>query len=106
MTAVAQSTQQVTASSYDLVASVKPNRAVDAHLRIRMDAAEIFIEGASLKDLLSNVYGMRGSLVFNVPKWGEQDRFDIRAKVLADDPNLLTHMTRAQRREVFERLLR
>jgi uncharacterized protein (TIGR03435 family) len=106
MTAVAQSAPQGSAGAYDLVASVKPNKAVDGHLRIRMDAAEIFIEDASVKDLLSNVYGTRGSLILNVPKWAENERFDIRAKVLADDPAFFAHVTRAQRKEVFERLLR
>jgi len=90
---------------YDLVSTVKPSRAGDTHLRINMDADAIYIQNASLKDLLSNTYGKRGTLIFNLPKWAETDHFDIQAKVLSEDATFLQHMTRTQRRQVFERLL-
>ncbi len=70
-----------------------------------MDEDAIYIENASLKDLVSNTYGMRGSLILNLPKWAEANRFDIQAKVLSEDANYLQHMTRAQRREIYQRLM-
>ncbi|SEG25516.1 soil-associated protein, TIGR03435 family [Bryocella elongata] len=91
---------------YDVVSTVRPSRAADTHLRIRMDSGTIFITDASLKDLLKNVYGMRDSQIVGLPKWAESEHFDIQAKVLADDPEFLKHMTGKLRREVFERVLR
>jgi uncharacterized protein (TIGR03435 family) len=70
-----------------------------------MDEDAIYIQDASLKDLLSNTFGMRGSLILNLPKWAEADHFDIQAKVLSDDANYIQHMTRAQRREIFQHLM-
>jgi len=90
---------------YDLVSTVKPNHSGDARIRISMDTDAINIENASLKSLLSNTYGFRETLILNLPKWAETDHFDIRAKLLSDDPNFLQHMNRALRRQVFERLL-
>src|SRR5580698_2903897 len=90
---------------YELVSAVKPNHTSDARLRIRMDDGAIYIENASLKDLLSNTYGMRGSLILDLPRWAEADHFDIKAKVLSDDSHYLQHMTLVQRRMIFQQLL-
>jgi uncharacterized protein (TIGR03435 family) len=103
-TASAQNTPPA-AGAYDLISTVKPSHSADAHLRIRMDKDAIYIEDASVRDLLSNIYGIRTALIFNLPKWAESDHFDIRAKVLSDDPNFLRNIKGAQRREIFERLL-
>ena len=96
---------QPAAGAYDLVSTVRHSQSDDDHLRIRMDKDAIYIEDASVRDLLSNTYGIRTTLIFNLPKWAESARFDIRAKVLSDDAKFLQNMTRAQRREIFERLL-
>src|ERR1700761_287946 len=80
---------------YDLVSIVKPNRSVDSRIRIRMNVDAIDIQNATLKDLLTNTYGLRVSLILNLPKWAENDHFDIQAKVLSDDPGFLQHMSRA-----------
>lgn len=104
-TASAQSTQTA-AGAYDLISTVRPSAPSDDHLRIRMDKGVIYIEDASVRDLLNNVYGVRTTQIFNLPKWAESDHFDIRAKVLSDDPNFLSNIRGAQRREIFERLLR
>jgi uncharacterized protein (TIGR03435 family) len=90
---------------YDLVSVVKPNRSLDAHLRIRMNFDAIDIQNATLRDLLTNTYGLRASLILNLPKWAENDHFDIQAKVLSDDPDFLQHISRPLRRKIFERLL-
>lgn len=90
---------------YDLVSTVKPNHSGESRLRIRMDSDAIYIENASVQDLLSNTYGMRGTLIFGLPKWATADHFDIRAKLLTEDPKFLQNITRAQRRAIFERLL-
>jgi uncharacterized protein (TIGR03435 family) len=104
--AVAQNAPAVPAvPQYDLVSTVKPNHSGDSQLRIRMDTDAIYIQDATLKDLLSNTYGLRQTLIFNLPKWSETDHFDIQAKVLSEDANFLQHMTRLQRRQIFERLL-
>ena len=70
-----------------------------------MDKDAIFIEDASVRDLLANVYGIRTTLIFNLPKWAESDHFDIRAKVLSDDADFVRKITPRQRREIFTRLL-
>lgn len=105
--AVAQDAPHTTpvAPQYDLVSTVKPNRSGESRLRIRMATDAIYIQNATLKDLLSNTYGLRDTLLLNLPKWADTDHFDIQAKVLSEDANYLQHMTRAQRREIFERLL-
>jgi uncharacterized protein (TIGR03435 family) len=107
MTAIAQGPPSPAPASpqYDLVSTVKPNHSGESRLRIRMDEDAIYIENASVKDLLSNTYGVRGTLILGLPKWAEADHFDIRAKVLSDDPKYLQNMTRVQRRQIFERLL-
>lgn len=93
------------APEYQLVSTLKPNHTGDSRLRIRMDEDAIYVQNASLKDLLSNIYGMRASLILNLPKWAEADHFDIQAKVLSEDASYLQHMTRAQRREIYQRLI-
>jgi uncharacterized protein (TIGR03435 family) len=105
--AIAQDTQRPisAAPEYQLISTVKPNHSGDARIRIRMDADAIYIQNASLKDILSNTYGTRNSLILNLPRWADTDHFDIQAKVLSDDANYLQHMTRVQRREIFQRLL-
>ena len=105
--AISQDTQHpaTPAPEYQLVSTVKPNHSGDSRLRIRMDEDAIYIQNASLQQLLSNTYGMRGSLILNLPKWAEADHFDIQAKVLSEDVNYLQHMTRAQRREIYQRLM-
>ena len=70
-----------------------------------MDKDAINIEDASVRDLLANTYGIRTTLIFNLPKWAESDHFDIRAKVLSDDPDFVRKITPRQRREIFQRLL-
>lgn len=102
--ASAQSAQPAVAT-YDLVSTVRPNISQENHLRIRMDSDAIYIEDATVRDLLANTYGVRETLIFNLPKWAESEHFDIRAKVLTEDAEFLRHMTRAQRREIFERIL-
>lgn len=91
--------------AYDLVSTVKPSHVADNRLRISMDADAINISNASVRDLIGNTYGIRNTLIFGLPKWAESDRYDIRAKVLSDDPAFLAHMNRATRREIFSRLL-
>jgi uncharacterized protein (TIGR03435 family) len=71
-----------------------------------MDVDTLFIEDATLKDLLANTYGVRATLIFGLPKWAETEHFDIHAKVLSDDPDFLKHMNGKLRREVFGGLLR
>jgi|GEM_PF-1237486 len=90
---------------YDLVSIVKPNHSADSRLRIRMDTDAIYIQNATVKDLLANTYGLRSSLIDNLPKWAENEHFDVQAKVLSDDPDFLKHMSGALRRKIFERLL-
>jgi len=62
--AIAQDAPHVapTTSPYDLVSTVKPNHSAGEGLRIRMDNDAIYIQNASLKDLIANTYGMRDSL--------------------------------------------
>ena len=101
--AIAQQTQQ-NDTPYDLVSIVKPNRSVDSPLRIRMDVDAIYIQGATLRDLLANTYGLRSTLILDLPKWAENDHFDVQAKVLSDDPGFLKHMSGGLRRKIFQRL--
>ncbi|SFS13978.1 soil-associated protein, TIGR03435 family [Granulicella pectinivorans] len=96
---------QSTPPAYELVSTVKPSHSSDTRLRISMAVDSITIRDATVRDLLSNTYGLRATLIFNLPKWAESDRFDIRAKVLSDDANYLQHMTRAQRRAIYLQLL-
>lgn len=91
---------------YDLVSVLKPSQPGATHLRIRMDADAIFIQNASVADLLGNTFGIRNSLISGLPKWAESSHFDIQAKVISDDSEFYAHMTRAERREIFIRLLK
>lgn len=91
--------------AYDLVSAVKPNKSGSQRVRIRMDKNEMEAQNVTLALMLSNVYGMRESLIFGLPGWAKSERYDIEAKLLTDDAQFLNHMTRADRREAYLRLL-
>lgn len=92
-------------STFELLSTVKPSQESGNRVGISMDGDSITIRGATLRNLITNTFQTRATLIFSLPKWADSDRFDIRARVLSDDAVFLQHMTRARRREIFQRLL-
>lgn len=58
-----------------------------------------------LKSLITSAYGVHEGLIFGLPSWAEQARYDIRAKVSDADPTVLIPMSREQRRALMGTML-
>jgi bla regulator protein BlaR1 len=58
-----------------------------------------------LKSLITSAYGVREVLIFGLPGWAEEARYDIRAKVTDADPKVLDGISREQRRALMAAML-
>jgi bla regulator protein blaR1 len=58
-----------------------------------------------LKSLITSAYGVREVVIFGLPGWAEEARYDIRAKVTDADPKVLDGISREQRRALMAAML-
>ncbi len=59
----------------------------------------------SLKSLLADAYGIRRDLISGMPKWADDARFDVQAKVVDPDIEALKKLTDAQREAMLAAVL-
>jgi uncharacterized protein (TIGR03435 family) len=63
------------------------------------------VDNLLLKSLITSAYGVREGLIVGLPRWAEEARFDIRAKVTDADPRVLGNLSREQRRALMATML-
>lgn len=80
---------------YDIV-SVKPSKPGMSGYHISSDAQNFSALNISLKALILSAYSLKESQVFNLPKWSDDARFDIKAKIIAPDNKAIEALTPQQ----------
>jgi uncharacterized protein (TIGR03435 family) len=85
----------VTLPVYDIV-SIKPNKTGSGNVSVDSGDGNYRASNVSLKMLILNAYSLKESQIFNLPKWGNDARFDIKAKVLQPDKKALEALTGEQ----------
>jgi len=98
----ASATDQTAAPAYD-VAAIRPNKSADTGSDIDFDDYGNFTaKDATIKILIQVAFSMRRDLVLDVPKWAQEERFDIDAKMVEKSA---TGLTSAQKRAMLQALL-
>lgn len=88
--------------AYD-VAAIRPNKSGDNGSDIDFDDYGNFsAKNSTIKILIQAAYGMRRDLVLDVPRWAQEERFDIEAKIV-EKPT--TKLTSLQNRALLRALL-
>ena len=88
---------QTAATSFDVVV-IKPNKSGDRGSDINFsDTGSLSVVNVPVKSLIQVAFKMRRDLVFDVPKWAAEDRFDIEAKLVDPDPAAMAAETSEQR---------
>jgi bla regulator protein BlaR1 len=89
------------------VVSIRENTGGAAGGDGRMSLRDGFLQvnNLLLKSLITSAYGVHEGLIFGLPRWAEEARYDIRAKVTDADPTALITMTREQRRALMAAML-
>lgn len=62
------------------VASIKPNRSGDMHMRIMFQPGRFIMNGATVRMLISVAYDVRDFQISGGPGWIASDKYDIDAK--------------------------
>lgn len=105
--------QAVTPSSQSAVApvlpafdviTIKPNISGDRP-GIDFDGGSFSATDFSVKMLVLFAYDLKDDQLFGLPKWANDLRFDIKAKVLDADPSILQHLSNDQRRQIEQTIL-
>jgi uncharacterized protein (TIGR03435 family) len=78
---------------FDVVA-IQENRSPNWQAGISLRDGSLQVNNLHLKSLITSDYGVREGLIFGLPHWAEEARFDIRAKVTDADPRVLNSMSR------------
>jgi uncharacterized protein (TIGR03435 family) len=84
------SRSEIERSSYqpfDIV-SVKPATKDATVTDINADALGFYCKNVNVKLLLKAAYGMQQGKIYGLPKWAEDSKWDVRAKVSSPDPAL------------------
>lgn len=89
------------------VASIRENTSGAAGGDGRMSLRDGFlrVNNLLLKSLITSAYGVHEGLIFGLPRWAEEARYDIRARVTDADPAALTTMSGEQRRALMGAML-
>jgi bla regulator protein BlaR1 len=89
--------------SFDVIV-VKPNSSGERP-SIDFDGGNFSATNFSVKMLVLFAYDLKDDQLFGIPKWANEQRFDMKAKVLDADPTLLQHLTNDQKREIEQTIL-
>jgi uncharacterized protein (TIGR03435 family) len=87
------------------VASIKQNKGDSGMMRVMTKPDGFSCENSSLKNLISNAYGVRQDLISGGPGWVESLGFDIDAKVAGPDVETLKKLSPKQRNSMLQSLL-
>jgi uncharacterized protein (TIGR03435 family) len=86
------------------VTTVKPNSSGDRP-SIDFDGGNFSATNFSVKMLVLFAYDLKDDQLFGIPKWANELRFDMKAKVLDADPTILQHLTNDQKRLIEQTIL-
>jgi uncharacterized protein (TIGR03435 family) len=95
---------EATAPAYDIV-SIKPNKSESGSVSINTNDDSYSATNVSLKRLLEDAYGIKEDLVFGLPGWANSAHFDIKAKIVEPDAEVLKKLSRKQRRSMIQQFL-
>ncbi len=90
--------------AYDVVV-IRPNNTGRNGSDIGVDDGFFRGTNVSLKRLLVKAYGIREGLIAGIPAWADSPRYDISAKVVDADPNVLAKLDQRQRRAMLTAVL-
>jgi bla regulator protein BlaR1 len=97
--------QAAVTPAYD-VAVIKPNKSGGNGIDITFsDHGTFSATNATVRQLIEVAFRMRHDLVFDVPKWAQEEHFDIEAKMSGADKKTDAEMTREQRSGMLQALL-
>jgi len=83
---------------------VKPNSSGERP-SIDFDGGSFSATDISVKMLVLFAYDLKDDQLFGIPKWANEQRFDMKAKVLDADPAVLQHLTNDEKREIEQTIL-
>jgi uncharacterized protein (TIGR03435 family) len=88
------------------VATIKPNKSGSSRSSsFTTDHGTYDGENVTIRTLLMLAFGVRPDLIFGLPSWTENARFDVSAKVVDSDVKDLAALTREQHRAMMLALL-
>jgi len=104
--AVSASTQSASDAKLPVfdVITVKPNSNGDRP-SIDFDGGSFSATNFSVKMLVLFAYDLKDDQLFGVPKWANELRFDMKAKVLDADLTTLQHLSNDQKRSIEQTIL-
>ena len=94
---LAQTAQPTPVPLYDVV-TIKPSQSIRDSSGIDANDSTLRAYNLTLKSLLEQAYNIRPDLISGIPADLATRRYDINAKILEPDFNVLEHLTDAQRR--------
>ena len=92
------------APRFDVVA-IRENRSTGWNMGMSLRGGSLHVHNLFLKSLITSGYGVREGLILGLPRWAEQARFDIQARVTDADPSMLNGISREQRRALMAAML-
>lgn len=98
-----QSASEAKLPAFDVIV-VKPNNSGDQP-SIDFDGGNFLATDISVKMLVLYAYDLKDDQLFGIPKWANERRFDMKAKVLDVDPTILQHLTNDQKRLIEQTIL-
>jgi uncharacterized protein (TIGR03435 family) len=105
-TVASQSTSPTAALPVFDVSTIKPSKSDSERSSSLITDHGIYTgENVTIRRLLPLAFGVRPGLIFGLPPWAENARFDISAKVVDPDVKVLAALTREQRRDMMQALL-
>jgi|SRR5579863_344397 len=93
-----------TATHFDVVA-IRESKGPGGGDRMSLQDGSLQVNNLLLKSLITSAYGVREVLIFGLPGWAEQARYNIRARVTDADPKALDGIGREQRRALMAAML-
>jgi uncharacterized protein (TIGR03435 family) len=87
------------------VSTIKPNDTGSGSSRVSMDDDILQATNILIKVLLEEAFHIKQDDIYGLPHWAEVSHYDIVAKVVDADPQVLKDMTREQRALMLRQLL-
>ena len=84
---------------------IKPNKTLGNSDSTSSDKTTFKATHVTLKQLLVHAFSIREGLIYGLPSWAEDDRWDVNAKISDPDMEQLKGMTRDQRRAMSAQML-
>lgn len=92
-----------TLPAFDVI-TVKPNKSGDRP-SIDFDGGSFSAINISVKMLVLYAYDLKDDQLSGIPKWADELRFDVKAKILDMDPTILQHLSEDQKRLIERTIL-